>query len=1160
MDWIQFQQPGPAFRIHPFWFWNGEMSDDQIERQIAEMADKGVGGFFVCARQGLTLPYLSQAWFAKVRTAVESAKKHGMHVWLYDEYPYPSGIAGGEVTLEHPEAKHYTLVHEARRVSGGQTVTLELPWARILYAKAVPLSKDSGEKQWERAVDVRAEIGNYQAEPVFQKAGLTAYNRKRFFTYRTIYKLIWDVPPGEWEIVVFLEKELDDFKYYGTFVDPCNRKAMETFIRKTHDKYAEHLSDYFGTTIKGMFTDEIGLLGRIPWSPQLPDYFKRRSGYDLRENLHALYYADHPEGAKVRYDYYQAVHLLLRDTYHKQVHDWCERHGLQYVAEVPAVRMTTQLYSHVPGGDSAHEKLGRSLDWILEKYAGYLRANPKMVSSLARQLGRERNLIECFHSVGWSMTLQDAKWMIDRMAALGTNFYNFHAFFYTLGGMTKHDAPPSQFLQNPYWPHFRKLGDYTGRISYIMSAGKADIRIALLDPTTTFWTHLGNPFHSFHYGGASAEEKERLARLQRDWEATGVHLLKNRLDYDHLDPELLAGADVSQGSIRLGAAEYDVLVIPPVTNLEAAAWEKIRAFAEQGGRVIVLGLLPHEAIEPGSPQEVEASAFFGADAAHRDAYWGETAGCLCADRTAAGAVEEKVRNHGGQKEFRSAVIDTHAAGEAAGMIGESEPSRRGEAAEAEAAAAAEAAWTRGELQAYFIPCRGSAGYGHVLDALLQLLGELAPAAVHLDVQGGRQSVLMQTRRLAEDHYAAFISHQEDGMLAAELQVDATRLCGNGGCGLRFARLDLETGKSVPLAAVNEGGVWKLPLSFEPYESHLIGWSAEECRAEASSAVFPDTAEEKAVWDIPKDGKWHVQAQSDNAIRFDTFRLSLDAEEAGAEGPGHPVKVKTLIDQCEDLAKQRRFPLAFSQTFGTPMKLSLAYPLICTYRTEFMIEEVPAFCRLFMDEAAISGTWTLTLNGHPLTREHFARHEVYDYTNIACDVTRLLRTGMNELAVRLQAEHDWDGVTDALYLAGPFGVEFGRQGLPIMKQPPLSVQELPQAVCPGYPYYAGTLVYGRIVSLDELPAAEQFELRIGGWNVHDTVEVKVNGQSLGVRPWSPYRWQGAASLLKHGENLVEVLVAGSLAGLLEGTYFDDAGHVLRPVHERHAGPPAAGSFL
>ncbi|MBW7459860.1 glycoside hydrolase, partial [Paenibacillus sepulcri] len=102
MDWSRFKHPHAEDRIHPFWFWNGEMADDQIKRQIGEMADKGVGGFFICPRQGLEVPYLSEQWFQKVRLAVEYAASLGLQAWLYDEYPYPSGIAGGEVTLLHP--------------------------------------------------------------------------------------------------------------------------------------------------------------------------------------------------------------------------------------------------------------------------------------------------------------------------------------------------------------------------------------------------------------------------------------------------------------------------------------------------------------------------------------------------------------------------------------------------------------------------------------------------------------------------------------------------------------------------------------------------------------------------------------------------------------------------------------------------------------------------------------------------------------------------------------------------------------------------------------------------------------------------------------------------------------------------------------------------
>ncbi|MFD0676234.1 MULTISPECIES: glycosyl hydrolase [unclassified Paenibacillus] len=1093
MNWQQFEDPSAAFRLQPFWFWNGEMEDEQMKRQIEEMAHKGVGGFFICPRQGLKIPYLSEAWFEKVRTAVEIAKQHELEVWLYDEYPYPSGIAGGEVVLEHPEAKHYSLVHRTERVSGGTKLTLELPWARILSAKAVPVSA-SGKKLWDQAIDVRHTIGNYQADPIFQKSGLTAYNQKRFFTYRTIYTMMWDVPPGEWEVIIFLEEEIEDFKYYGTFVDPCNHEAMETFIRMTHDKYAYYVGEYFGKTIKGMFTDEIGLLGETPWSKQLPDYFKERTGLDMKDSLEALVYPDSPDAAKFRYEYYQSIHLLLRESYHKQVFDWCERYGLQYVTEVPSVRMTTQLHSHMPGGDSAHEKLGRSLEWILNKYTGKFRNGPKMVSSLARQLGRERNLIECFHSVGWSMTLQDAKWMIDNMAALGTNFYNFHAFFYTVDGLAQHDAPPSQFLQNPYWEHFRQLGDYTGRISWFMSQGKADIRIAVLDPTTTLWAHMGNPFQSFNIG-AEGVDKERLERLRQDWRALGVQLLLNRRDFDHLDPELLADADVSDGTISLGYANYEVLIIPPVTNLEAGAWHKIQAFANNGGIVIALGLLPHDQIEDESPTEQEAAALFGVSGSPQEKYWGRT--------------------------------------EAAQLSNQE-------------------SWTKGEHNAFFISCAGNQPFTQTMQSLLALLDHVSPAAVRLTTQGKDQPFLMQVRELSKHSGAAFITNQEGSFQATELLIDMNQLgwldtgTVETAADFEFRLLDLETGKSHPIAAELHDGEWKLSLSFEPFESRLVEWTEAANRQPTASNNQLLTSAEPTKLLIPLEGPWEVEAFADNEIRFDTFRLTMGTESDSNSLPGYVVQAKTFIDQCDDLAKEREFPIAFGSMFGTPLKLSMAYPIACSYSAVFQVEQMPQACQLFMDESAISGNWTLLINGHSMTRTQFTHHEIYDHQNIECDILAYLQQGFNEIVVNLQVQHDWDGIVDALYIRGPFGVGFDQNGSPLMLAAPSEISVLPEAYCPGYPYYAGTLAYKRKLEFSEVPSGTEVELNIGSWEQHDTVELFVNGQSLGVRPWSPYTWSCPSSILSLTGNEIELRVTGTLIGLLEGKYFNYKTHSLESV--------------
>ncbi|MCZ8514698.1 glycosyl hydrolase [Paenibacillus filicis] len=1087
LDMQRFKQPAAEDRIHPFWFWNGDMEDDQIRHQIAEMANKGLGGFFICARQGLTVPYLSEAWFGKVRVAVEAAKWYGLHVWLYDEYPYPSGIAGGEVTLEHPEAKHYTLVPTSRRVSGGEHLSLELPWARILYAQAIPIGED-GKKRYDKAMPIREAIGNIQAEPIFQKAGLTAYNQKRFFTYRTKMKLEWIAPSGEWEVLIVQEKEIEDFKYYGTFVDPCHKEAMAAFIRLTHDQYARHLGEYFGTTIKGMFTDEIGLLGGIPWSPALAAFFREHCGYDLLANLHALIDPEAEDAARIRYDYYQSVHLLLRETYHKQVHDWCEEHGLQYVAEVPSVRHTTQLFSHVPGGDTAHEKLGRSLDWILNYQQTNFRSNAKMVSSLARQLGRERNLIECFHSVGWSMTLQDARWMIDRMAAQGTNFFNFHAFFYTVDGLTQHDAPPSQFLQNPYWPHFRKLGDYTGRISYVMSSGEAVISAAVLQPVTSMWTKMGNPFHGFSYGGKDEGEKERLEVLRIWWLRICNELTREGRDYDHLDPELLAEAEIGDGTIRLGKAEYSLLILPPMTNLESGAWAKIEAFLARGGKVVSLGQLPYETIEPGVGPDTAAAAFGVPGGVVEAGFWRRPEGRL--------------------QQYKGAG------------------------------------------DAYYLPFAAAADAKAVLEPFTALLNALEPLPVRVLPACGEWGLLLQSRRVGRAEALVFVSNQEAEPREIKLRLEpglwGTEDAHNR-TAVAFRELSLDDGEARPLEGRAEGTGWTVRLTLAPYESRLI----EAVRSAEKEQPQPVSADTAWTWEIDASAPWELEALGPNAVRFDTFRMEILGAGSELIAEGTSVPVKTFIDQCADLTASAAMPVRMKQMFGTPMILDMAYPLTVRYTAGFIVKDLPERLGLLMDRGAISGQAVIRVNGQPLEDGRFEPVFLYDHRNIAQDIAALVKEGLNELSVEVRIEHDWDGVVDALYLTGDFGVRFDDVSRPELTRVSWRKLPLQAGPYPDYPYYAGTFAFTRTMELPALPASGTFELSFNGWDpsFHDCAEVLVNGQTLGVRTWSPYRFEGDASLLRQGENRVEVRVTNTLIGLLEGKYFADDKHALLPVQER-----------
>ena len=128
--------------IYPFWFWNDHLDHDEIRWQIAEMSAQGVHGFFLHPRQGLGQPYLSESFFSCVRVAIEAAESHGMIVHLYDEYPYPSGVAGGEVVSGRPEYRATRLIQRAYDVSGGR-VRLQFPKGHILGVTAHRIADDS---------------------------------------------------------------------------------------------------------------------------------------------------------------------------------------------------------------------------------------------------------------------------------------------------------------------------------------------------------------------------------------------------------------------------------------------------------------------------------------------------------------------------------------------------------------------------------------------------------------------------------------------------------------------------------------------------------------------------------------------------------------------------------------------------------------------------------------------------------------------------------------------------------------------------------------------------------------------------------------------------------------------------------------------------------
>ena len=171
---------------------------------------------------------------------------------------------------------------------------------------------------------------------IFQLSGLTAYNRKRFFTGVASKYLYWTAPEGEWKVYVFIEEVMKHFKYFENFVDPLNPEAIRYFLQTTHEQYKKHIGDEFGKTVKGIFTDEVTAFPLSqPWSPLLPGLVKEKYGRDLIDVLPALTEDMGPETQRIRFEYWDTAADAFINSYDKQVYEWCEANHLMYIGEKP---------------------------------------------------------------------------------------------------------------------------------------------------------------------------------------------------------------------------------------------------------------------------------------------------------------------------------------------------------------------------------------------------------------------------------------------------------------------------------------------------------------------------------------------------------------------------------------------------------------------------------------------------------------------------------------------------------------------------------------------------------------------------------------------------------------------------------------------------------
>lgn len=475
----ELSHPSSEYSVLPFWFWNDDLDENELLRQMDDFQRHGVDGFVIHPRVGLprNLGFLSERLLNFFEVVIEAARQRGMKVLLYDEGVYPSGSASGQVVEANPGFACRCLA--AIDLSPGQEPLLKAGETLVAL-----VSRSDGSR-------------------------IAVIDRPANSVIRGLHYI--DEGPDEDE---------------PPAADILNPLAVAKFIELVYDRFASRFSKYFGSTILGIFTDEPGLLGRSreqeiwPGTTGILAEIERILGYDFTPHLPALWNADEPDAEHARREYERAISLRLEETYYQPLSAWCEAHGIALTGHPAKGDDIGPLrYFHIPGQDLVWR-------WVLPDsltaLEGRESTQAKCSASAMVNAGRRRNTNECCGAYGHEMTWEEMNWLARWAFARGVNMLTPHAFYYSVRGVRRDERPPDVGPNSSWWDRF---GEYAGecrRLSWINTGSRQVCQLAILGQTDWLPWQPAKICFEHQYDFNYVEERDLLERAVVD--ARGIHL------------------------------------------------------------------------------------------------------------------------------------------------------------------------------------------------------------------------------------------------------------------------------------------------------------------------------------------------------------------------------------------------------------------------------------------------------------------------------------------------------------------------------------------------------------------------------------------------------------------------------------------------------------
>lgn len=607
----QIQWPAVTQTTKPWtrWWWQGSaVNKADLSAAMQKYQQAGLGGLEITPIYGVKgyeqqfINYLTPQWTDMLQFTLKEAKRLGIGVDMATGTGWPFG---GPWVTPADACKNINLV--TYLLKGGEQ--LQQP---IQFIQQPLVRTESGKvpdiKTLSYPIASNSNLQYYAFDQVRYEKKLPLQLLMAFpdkgepidITDKadTSGKLNWTAPPeSNWTLYALFQGwhgkmvERAAPGGEGDAIDHFSAVALKNYLSQFDKAFAGKDISY----LRSFFNDSYEVddaRGQSNWTPDFLQQFKNRRGYDLKNELPALYQKDSKEkNSRVLYDYRQTISELLLEKFTSPWHEWAKAKG--------------KLIRNQSHGSPANIlDLYGAIDIPETEGTDILRF--KFATSTAHVMGKP---LASSESATWldehfQSSLGDVKLAIDKYFVGGVN----HIFYHGTNYSPRNETWPGWLFYaavhftpaNPFWKDFPTLNNYITRCQSFLQTGKPDNDILLYFPFSDKISEPGNEM-LHHFDGMKGFEKTIF-------KTSAEYLLGKGYAFDLISDKQLLGVKAAGHLLQTGNVNYQTILLSATQYLPVETMEKLLQLANAGATILIHKNMP--AGPPGYARLTERQAAF----------------------------------------------------------------------------------------------------------------------------------------------------------------------------------------------------------------------------------------------------------------------------------------------------------------------------------------------------------------------------------------------------------------------------------------------------------------------------------------------------------------------------------------------------------------------